>query len=82
MRYVYQPIENLFLLLVTNKASNIVEDLETLRMLSKGAVITLLSVAVLGAGSAVHRNLRPGASTVSYEVGFMEASYGNTPMNE
>lgn len=65
VRYVYQPIENLFLLLVTNKASNIVEDLETLRMLSKGAVITLLSVAVLGAGSAVHRNLRPGASTVS-----------------
>lgn len=36
VRYVYQPIENLFLLLVTNKASNIVEDLETLRMLSKG----------------------------------------------
>lgn len=36
MRYVYQPIENLFLLLLTNKASNIVEDLETLRMLSKG----------------------------------------------
>ena len=38
VRYVYQPIENLFLLLVTNKASNIVEDLETLRMLSKGGV--------------------------------------------
>ncbi|CAM9908627.1 unnamed protein product, partial [Choristocarpus tenellus] len=35
VRYVYQPIENLFLLLLTNKGSNIVEDLETLRMLSK-----------------------------------------------
>ena len=32
---MYQPIESLFLLLITNKASNIVEDLETLRLLSK-----------------------------------------------
>ncbi|XP_021731893.1 coatomer subunit delta-like [Chenopodium quinoa] len=35
VRYVYQPIEALFLLVVTNKQSNILEDLETLRMLSK-----------------------------------------------
>ncbi|XP_074277372.1 coatomer subunit delta-like [Silene latifolia] len=35
VRYVYHPIEALYLLVVTNKQSNILEDLDTLRMLSK-----------------------------------------------
>jgi len=35
VRYVYQPMESLHLLLVTNKSSNILEDLETLRLLAK-----------------------------------------------
>jgi DNA-binding transcriptional MerR regulator len=35
VRYVYQPLESLYILLVTNKSSNIMEDLETLHLIAK-----------------------------------------------
>ncbi|TMW63579.1 hypothetical protein Poli38472_002520 [Pythium oligandrum] len=35
VRYVYQPLENFFVLIITNKTSNIVEDLHTIQLLAK-----------------------------------------------
>jgi hypothetical protein len=35
VRYLYQPIEGLYVVMITNKSSNIKEDLDSLRMLGK-----------------------------------------------
>lgn len=39
---MYQPLDSLYLLLITNRASNIVEDLDTIRLLSKGIPISFI----------------------------------------
>ncbi|KZS93375.1 hypothetical protein SISNIDRAFT_80111 [Sistotremastrum niveocremeum HHB9708] len=35
VRYVYQPLEDLYILLVTNKASNILQDIDTLQIFAR-----------------------------------------------
>ncbi|KAG5402811.1 hypothetical protein IGI04_008930 [Brassica rapa subsp. trilocularis] len=52
VRYVYQPIEALFLLLVTTKQSNILQDLDTLRLLSKLVPEYCMSLDEEGIGRA------------------------------
>ncbi|KAJ7898447.1 Adaptor complexes medium subunit family-domain-containing protein [Mycena leptocephala] len=37
VRYVYQPLEDLYILLITNKASNILQDIDTLHLLARVA---------------------------------------------
>lgn len=55
VRYVYQPMEKLYTLLITTKASNILEDLETLRLFTR-VVSIVLNVKLLGNSNQRKKN--------------------------
>eukprot|EP01059_Diplonema_ambulator_P035302 TRINITY_DN8255_c0_g1_i1.p1 TRINITY_DN8255_c0_g1~~TRINITY_DN8255_c0_g1_i1.p1 ORF type:complete len:535 (+),score=227.84 TRINITY_DN8255_c0_g1_i1:789-2393(+) len=67
VRYLYQPFESMLLTIVTNKSSNIVDDLDTLRMLGRLMNDIVPPAQDVGMGST---RTEAEVTSVAYEIMF------------
>ncbi|KAF7308763.1 Copper P-type ATPase [Mycena kentingensis (nom. inval.)] len=74
VRYVYQPLEDLYILLITNKASNILQDIDTLHLLAR--VVSDMCRSAAEAEVATRAFELLGAFDEVVSMGYREGSVG------